>query len=721
MGLETVTNIDDLVVTNPLSTDARSQGDDHIRNIKLALKTDLPNITGVMTATQAELNVNTGVTGGTVTASKTVVVDASSKIDVWNVDNLVLNGNTISAGTGAVNITPAAGSAIVLDGTINVDAGVVTGATSVTSTTFVGALTGNADTATSATSATTAGTVTTATQASITTAANLVTVGALDSGSITSNFGAIDNGASAITTTGTITGGVVVADNININGNTIISTDTAGDINLTPDTTGDLVLDGLKWPQADGSANQILVTDGAAQTSWATPATTTALTTHGDILFRNASALARLGAGTSGQFLTSGGAGADVSWSTQAAADLSPVQTNIALLGFLRSTDHATSVLNMQNGFIDQFEDQTGVDDPNSTNELYDATDDFYGPNGVGVQTSTMTGNSAPSGTASASEVLSPSGGEPWQAFDPPGDANNGWATNTATTGWIQYAFDNGLSAVALTEYRITSATGQPARAPNSWTFEGSNTGSFSGEETVLDTQSSITWTGGDTKAYTFANTTSYVYYRLDITAINGGSLIQITDLGLYGVAQDMTLISEPQVALTAPDSAHVSLFNQEVDTLTINTDIFAWVSRSKQTVTTAYVTDDKFAATTHGLLDDDRVMFISTAGDLPAGITSDIVYYVYNKTASTFEVSLTASGDTPATVEMTDDGTGTHSVLAVTQCTLVDQGDFDTGKATLSGTVDISGQPSDTDMTLIVQTKNGKETKLHGQALQYS
>ena len=39
---------------------------------------------------------------------------------------------TLSTSSGAVNITPAAGSAIVLDGTINVDAGVVTGATSIT-------------------------------------------------------------------------------------------------------------------------------------------------------------------------------------------------------------------------------------------------------------------------------------------------------------------------------------------------------------------------------------------------------------------------------------------------------------------------------------------------------------------------------------------------------------------------------------------------------------
>ena len=41
--------------------------------------------------------------------------------------------------TGAVNITPAAGSAVVLDGTVNVDGGVVSGATTVTAS---GAVTG---------------------------------------------------------------------------------------------------------------------------------------------------------------------------------------------------------------------------------------------------------------------------------------------------------------------------------------------------------------------------------------------------------------------------------------------------------------------------------------------------------------------------------------------------------------------------------------------------
>lgn len=63
MGLETVTHISDLVVTNPVGpTDIIQYGDDHIRNIKVALKTDFPNITGAMTATQAELNILDGAT-----------------------------------------------------------------------------------------------------------------------------------------------------------------------------------------------------------------------------------------------------------------------------------------------------------------------------------------------------------------------------------------------------------------------------------------------------------------------------------------------------------------------------------------------------------------------------------------------------------------------------------------------------------------------------------
>jgi len=71
----------------------------------------------------------------------------------------------------------------------------------------------------------------------VTTAAT--TVGALNSGSITSGFGTIDTGSSTITTTGAITGGSLVADNITIDGTEIDLS--SGD--LTIDVAGDIILD----------------------------------------------------------------------------------------------------------------------------------------------------------------------------------------------------------------------------------------------------------------------------------------------------------------------------------------------------------------------------------------------------------------------------------------------------------------------------------------------
>ncbi len=57
-------------------------------------------------------------------------------------------------------------------------------------------------------------------------------------GSITSGFGAINNGASAITTTGIITGGQVTVDNLTINTNTIEATNTNGNIILDSNGEG---------------------------------------------------------------------------------------------------------------------------------------------------------------------------------------------------------------------------------------------------------------------------------------------------------------------------------------------------------------------------------------------------------------------------------------------------------------------------------------------------
>ena len=83
------------------------------------------------------------------------------------------------------------------------------------------------------------------------------------------------NGAGQLSFTNQAAGLAAVVDDttpqlggaLDVNGNAIVSA-AAGDIAITPDTTGSIVLDGLNWPQADGSANQVLVTNGAGQLSF---------------------------------------------------------------------------------------------------------------------------------------------------------------------------------------------------------------------------------------------------------------------------------------------------------------------------------------------------------------------------------------------------------------------------------------------------------------------
>lgn len=67
--------------------------------------------------------------------------------------------------------------------------------------------------------------------------------------------------------------------NLDVNGQSIVSASN-GNILITPNGTGSIVLDGLNWPQTDGSANYVLKTNGSGQLSW-TAQTTDTNTTYG--------------------------------------------------------------------------------------------------------------------------------------------------------------------------------------------------------------------------------------------------------------------------------------------------------------------------------------------------------------------------------------------------------------------------------------------------------
>jgi len=80
-------------------------------------------------------------------------------------------------------------------------------------------------------------------------------------------------------------------------------------------STGNLPTNATYWEQMSSAGTN--GTDGTDLT--------TTLTTQGDILYRDGSGLARLGAGTAGQVLQSGGTGANVSWTTISSGGLKQI------------------------------------------------------------------------------------------------------------------------------------------------------------------------------------------------------------------------------------------------------------------------------------------------------------------------------------------------------------------------------------------------------------
>lgn len=78
MTIESVTYIDDLDVNYPEADDPKSEGDDHIRNIKTAIKSTFPNVTGAVTPTHTELNYVDGVTSSIQTQINTAMANGVS-------------------------------------------------------------------------------------------------------------------------------------------------------------------------------------------------------------------------------------------------------------------------------------------------------------------------------------------------------------------------------------------------------------------------------------------------------------------------------------------------------------------------------------------------------------------------------------------------------------------------------------------------------------------
>ena len=131
-------------------------------------------------------------------------------------------------------------------------------------------------------------------------------------------------------------------------------------------------------------------------------------------------------------------------------------------------------------------------------------------------------------GTANDS-INNPDGGEgAAKAFD--GNAGTKWLC--ATQSWLQYDFGPGV-AQTIKRYDITSANDVPARDPRDWQLQGSNNGS---SWTAVDTRTAQASFPNryQTMSFNVASPGAYRYYRLNVTANNGGGGTQIAELAMF-------------------------------------------------------------------------------------------------------------------------------------------------------------------------------------------
>lgn len=106
-------------------------------------------------------------------------------------------------------------------------------------------------------------------------------------------------------------------------------------------------------------------------------------------------------------------------------------------------------------------------------------------------------------------------------------NVNTKWLDRNSTS-WLQFEMEEPETVI---KYALTSANDFSSRDPKNWKFEGSNDGE---DWTTLDTRSDEKFAKRfETKIYEFENETEFLYYRLNITANNGDSYIQLAEFQL--------------------------------------------------------------------------------------------------------------------------------------------------------------------------------------------
>jgi hypothetical protein len=378
--------------------------------------------------------------------------------------------------------------------------------------------------------------------------------------------------------------------------------------------------------------------------------------------------------------------------------DLKDISLNIMLNAFRIAQIGSLTIFNMVKGFMDEYEDESGIDLVNSINQLYNGTDDYYsnqseidsytksllhcdGTNGSQIftdeigKTVTANGNAQLStsikkfGTASLycpasgdSAVISAGGGS---------DFNLPYLTDFTIDWW---------------EYRTSGATFATAvMGSNGGSFPGLILGYYEGFLKCCISGGSG-WDVAENK--TFGSLTLNVWKHYALTC-ESGTYRTFQD----GVKQDEWVKSDRGIAnmpgISLGGFYNLAPFSGYIDEFRFSKGIARWTSDftppSGYYAFSGNITLLSNVHSTTIVPTSSRIILFEEDVD-SITLNTDIKAYVSRNNGTTFS-----------------------------QVTLEDEGNYITGARILSGLVDISGQPSGSNLKYKIESLNDKILKIHG------
>jgi hypothetical protein len=371
---------------------------------------------------------------------------------------------------------------------------------------------------------------------------------------------------------------------------------------------------------------------------------------------------------------------------------------NVTLLAFYRAIDQSKTIFSLVNGFMDEYEDESGIDTANSINESYNSSDDYYAPvSGIDTETKLLLhlDNNVTDSATSKSVTNNNVTFSATNKFGSYSGAFNGSSSylsladsddwSLGSTWTIDFWINLSVSLSASNEPCLFAQT--TSDGTSSYLASLAQNGalyfySYSGGVGSAKNFGAMSWSTGQWYHIALVYASGDLKFYCDGSLINTNSFNVVPNMaepfeigrdkrgnwkyfnGLidefrvskgvarwtsgftppsqaYPIPGDMTLISNTQVADSVPASARIVIFEEDVDSVTLNTDLKAYISRDN-------------------------------------GVT-------------------------------------------YSQVTLANEGYYATSKNILCGLVDISGQPSDTDIKYKIETLNSKNLKIHGTGINWA